>query len=103
VRSGFERRPGAWAHAEALALAAVLDMREHWAADVDSYLGRVTKARILEAVSEGVSSDAAARLADLKKAEMAEAAAAALKDRGWLPPLLRTAAVSVQAAPLAAE
>jgi ParB family chromosome partitioning protein len=103
VRSGFERRPGAWAHADAVALAAGLDMREHWSATADTYLGRVTKARILEAVVEGVSADAAKRLADLKKADMAQAAEAALKDKGWLPPLLRAPAAAPAAAPLAAE
>lgn len=102
VRSGVERRPGAWAHAEALASGAGLDMRTHWSATVDSYLGRVTKARILEAVSEGVSPEAAQRLADLKKGDMAEAAEAALKGRGWLPPLLRTAGEGASV-PLAAE
>lgn len=91
LRGGFERRHGAWTHGEALATAAGLDMRDHWTATEDSYLGRVTKARILEAVTEGVSAEAAGRLADLKKPDMAEAAETALKDSGWLPPLLRTA------------
>ena len=102
VRSGFEGRPGAWAHADALASASGLDMREHWTATADSYLGRVTKARILEAVAEGASPEAAQRLADLKKDEMAEAAEAALKGKGWLPPLLRTAGEGATV-PLAAE
>jgi ParB family transcriptional regulator, chromosome partitioning protein len=52
-------------------MAAALDMREHWSVTVDSYLGRVTKARIQEAVAEGVSGEAAKRLADLKKPAMA--------------------------------
>ncbi len=56
---------------------------------MESYFGRVTKARILEAVAEGASTEAAERLADLKKADMAEAAQAALDGKDWLPPLLR--------------
>ena len=91
VRSGHERRPGAWAHADALAPAAALDMRLGWRPTVGSYFGRVTKARILEAVAEGASPEAADRLKALRKADMAEAAEAALKGAGWLPALLRTA------------
>ena len=89
VRDGYERRPGAWAHADALASASGLDMRVRWSPTVESYFGRVTKARILEAVAEGASTEAAERLADLKKADMAEAAQAALDGKDWLPPLLR--------------
>jgi ParB family chromosome partitioning protein len=55
-----------------------------------NYLGRVSKARILEAVREAVSPVAAENIASLKKTALAEAAALRLKDWGWLPPLLRT-------------
>ena len=55
-----------------------------------SYLGRVTKAHILEAVAEGVSEDAARRIADKKKPDMAEAAEQRLAGKGWLPAVLRT-------------
>jgi ParB family chromosome partitioning protein len=91
VRVPWERKPGAWAHADVLATAASLDMAALWSATVDSYLGRVTKARIREAVGEGVSPDAAQRIADLKKAPMAQEAETLLAGTGWLPPLLRTA------------
>jgi ParB family chromosome partitioning protein len=91
VRIPWERKPGAWAHADALATAASLDMTQSWAPTVGSYLGRVTKARILEAVREGDSPETAERMADLKKPEMAQAAETALAGKGWLPPLLRTA------------
>ncbi len=57
---------------------------------MDSYLGRVTKAHILEAVTEGVSEDAARRIADMKKADMAQAAEQLLAGTGWLPAILRT-------------
>jgi ParB family chromosome partitioning protein len=104
VRVAFDRKPGAWAHADALAQSAALDMRQVWTPTVDSYLGRVTKARIREAVAEGVSPEAADRIADLKKPEIAQAAEDALLGKGWLPPLLRTDGLpKPEAARIAAE
>jgi ParB family transcriptional regulator, chromosome partitioning protein len=55
-----------------------------------SYLGPVTKARILDAVREGAGTEAAERIADMKKLDMAEAAEQLLATTGWLPALLRT-------------
>lgn len=57
---------------------------------MDSYLGRVTKAHIVEAVTEGVAEDAAPRIADMKKPDMAQAAEQLLAGTGWLPTILRT-------------
>lgn len=54
-------------------------------------MGRITKARILEAVREGVSIDAADQMAQMKKQGMAEAAEQLLAGTGWLPAPLRTA------------
>ena len=85
----WERRPGVQAHADALAQAVSLDMTAYWSATTASYLGRVTKARIAEAVSEGVSAEAAERIKPLKKGEMADEAAQLLAGTGWLPVLLR--------------
>ena len=93
----WERRPLAWAQADALAAMVGLDMATCWTPTVRGYLGRVTKARILEAVSEGVSAEAAQRLADLKKPDMAQAAEADLAATGWLPPLLRTMPIGEEA------
>lgn len=56
-----------------------------------NYLGRVTKAGILDAVREGVSEEAAERISAMKKVEMAAAAEQLLTATDWLPPLLRTA------------
>jgi ParB family chromosome partitioning protein len=89
VRS-FERRPGAWAHADDLAAHLKLDMTATWAATAGSYFGRVTKAKIAEAVAEAVSTVAAEGLAGLKKEAMASAAERLLDGKGWLPELLRT-------------
>jgi ParB family chromosome partitioning protein len=49
----------------------------------------VPKAQIAEAVTEGVSAQAANNIAGLKKADMAERAEALLAGTGWLPALLR--------------
>lgn len=86
----WEGRAAALAHADALAVAVDLDMTAYWSATPRSYLGRVTKARIGEAVAQGVGDEAAARLADLKKEPMVAEAARLLDGTGWLPPLLRT-------------
>jgi len=89
VRSPFDRRPGAWTHADRLAVAVDLDMTAYWTPTVASYLGRVTKGRIAEAVREAVSESAAERIGGLKKPEMASEAEALLAGTGWLPVLLR--------------
>jgi ParB family chromosome partitioning protein len=89
VRAPFDRKPGAWAHADRLAEAVDLDMNGYWSPTVASYLGRVTKARIGEAVREAVSDDAAERIGSLKKPDMATEAEALLAGKGWLPSLLR--------------
>jgi hypothetical protein len=66
--------PRAMATAERLAEAVSLDMISHWTPTVRTYLGRITKPHILTAVREGVSNEAADRMADMKKQDMAEAA-----------------------------
>lgn len=84
ARLPYDRRSGG--HADGLAQAVDLDIT-HWTATVTSYLGRVTKARIGEAVAEGVSAEAASWIGGLKKPDMA--AEALLAGKGWLPGLLR--------------
>lgn len=83
------RRGRALDHADALATRLSLDMADYWTPTVESYLGRVTKARILDAVTEGVSPDAARQIAGFKKEPMAAQAEDLLRDRRWLPPILR--------------
>ncbi len=90
VRLPSERRPRAVATADRLAEAVSLDMTAHWVPTTGTYLGRVTKPHILAAVREGVSEEAAGRMADMKKQEMAEAAAQLLAGTNWLPVLMRT-------------
>ena len=91
VHEVYNRRPKALAHADVLARAVSLDMAAAgWTPTVDGYLGRVTKARILQAVREAKGAEAAERIAQLKKAEMAEKAEELLAGSGWLPEPLRT-------------
>ena len=91
VRDPHDRRPGAWAQAETLATAVGLDMRRTWSATAASYFSRVSKARVLEAVTEAVGPEEAGRIVGFKKGDMADAAERLLEGRGWMPPVLRTA------------
>lgn len=84
-----DSRDAALDHADQLALALQLDMRHTWKPTAQSYFARVSKDRILEAVREGVSPEAAANIASMKKLAMADAAEQRLADRGWLPEVLR--------------
>ena len=90
VRWPHDRKPGVWAHADRLAETVGLDMTGYWTPTVASYLGRVTKARIAEAVREAVSEDAAERIGGMKKPDMAAEAETLLAGKGWLPGVLRT-------------
>ena len=91
VHEAYNRRPKALTHADVLAAAVGLDMAAAgWTPTVDGYLGRVTKARILQAVREAKGNDAAERIATFKKGEMAEKAETILAGSGWLPEPLRT-------------
>ena len=89
VRDPHVRRAGVWSQAEVLATAVGLDMTTTWTATAASYFSRVPKARVLEAVTEAVNAEEAARIAGFKKADMAEAAERLVEGRGWLPPVLR--------------
>jgi ParB family chromosome partitioning protein len=92
VHQSYDRRPKALQHADRLATAVRLDMAAAgWTPTVDSYLGRVTKARILDAVREAKGAKAADRIAHIKKVEMAKEAERLLDGTGWLPDPLRTA------------
>jgi ParB family chromosome partitioning protein len=91
VHEPWNRNPRRLAHADRLARAVNLDMAAAgWAPTVDNYLGRVPKARILEAVREA-KGEASAQLIDhLKKPEMAKEAERLLGGTRWLPEPLRT-------------
>ena len=90
VHEAWNRRPKAFAHADRLAQAVDLDMLASWTPTAANFLGRVTKARILQAVAEGRDQRAADRIEHLKKVEMATEAETLLSGSGWLPEPLRT-------------
>ena len=91
VHEPWNRNPRRFAHADTLARAVKLDMAAAgWSPTVDNYLGRVPKARILEAVREA-KGDASVQLIDhLKKPDMAKEAERLLAGTGWVPEPLRT-------------
>jgi ParB family chromosome partitioning protein len=85
--SGLSKR---MAQSDMVANAVGLDMVEAgWEPTVDTYLNRVPKARILEAVREAKGDGTAQLLDHLKKGEMAIEAERLLKGSGWLPEVLR--------------
>ena len=91
VYEPWNRRPRAVVHADRLAQAVDLDMAAAgWKPTVDNFLGRVTKARIIQAVAQAKDQRAADRIEHLKKGEMASEAETLLADTGWLPEPLRT-------------
>jgi ParB family chromosome partitioning protein len=91
VYEPWNRRPRAVAHADRLAQAVDLDMAAAgWKPTVDNFLGRVTKARILQAVAQAKGQRAADRIEHLKKGDMATEAEMLLADTAWLPEPLRT-------------
>lgn len=92
VREPWNRRPGALAHGDRLARAVRLDLAAAgWVPTVDNYLGRVPKARILEAVREAKGEQSSQLIDHLKKPDMAAEAERLLEGSGWLPEPLRTA------------
>lgn len=74
---------------DTLAAEAGLDMKGWWSV-TQTFLERLTKAEILAAVSEAVSTQEARRLEGLKKERMAKKAETLLAATGWLPVPLRT-------------
>jgi ParB family chromosome partitioning protein len=76
--------------ADVLARAVGLDMvTAGWKPNVDNYLGRVTKPRILEAVREAKGEQSVQLIDHLKKGDMAREAERLLEGTGWLPEPLR--------------
>ena len=91
TQRGHERADNArLRHGHALTRAVDLDMAAAgWKPTGDNYLGRVPKARILEAVREGKGESAAQLIDHLKKGEMVKEAQRLLADSSWLPETLR--------------
>ena len=98
IKDSWSRSPGALAHGEQLADTVSLDMvAAGWAPSVDNYLGRVPKARILEAVREAKGERSVMLIASLKKTDMAREAERLLAGAGagWLPKPLRATNVEL--------
>jgi ParB family transcriptional regulator, chromosome partitioning protein len=104
VHEPWSRNPRCLVHAGQVARAVGLDMvAAGWTPTVDNYLGRVTKARILEAVREA-KGEASAQLIDhLKKPDMAKEAERLLAGTGWLPEPLRIPDTDAADEPAATE
>ncbi|UXN57765.1 ParB/RepB/Spo0J family partition protein [Phyllobacterium zundukense] len=90
----WNKRSGAIAHTDQVAGSIGFDMVEAgWAPTVDNYLGRVTKAHILQAVRDAKGEQSAQLIEHLKKTDMAREAERLLAGSGWLPEPLRSAGV----------
>ncbi|NNU69541.1 ParB/RepB/Spo0J family partition protein [Rhizobium sp. WYCCWR 11152] len=87
----WNKRTCAIVHAEQVARSIGFDMvKAGWVPTVDNYLGRVTKANILQAVREAKGEQSVQLIDHLKKQDMAREAERLLKGSGWLPEPLRT-------------
>lgn len=90
AKEKYNRRPQALAHADVVATTLQFDMvSAGWTPTIDNYLGKVTKARILQAVREARGEDSAELIEHLKKDRMTQEAARLLAGSHWLPELLR--------------
>lgn len=84
-------------HSHVLARAVGLDMvASGWKPTADNFFGKVTKARILDAVTEGKGGETAALIDHLKKPDMAREAERLMESAGWLPEPLRTPELPAQ-------
>ena len=91
-------------HSHVLARAVGLDMVEAgWKPTADNYLSRVTKPRILMAVTEAKGEQTAGLIDHLKKGDMAKEAERLLDESGWLPEPLRTPVIEDAGEPPAGD
>lgn len=86
----WNKQPAVIAYSEQIARSIGFDLVEAgWAPTVENYLGRVTKARIVQAVREAKGEETAQMIGHLKKADMAREATRLMEGSGWLPEPLR--------------
>jgi ParB family chromosome partitioning protein len=76
-------------HADAVATALKMDMRHWFSPTADNFFSKVSKTRILEAMTEAGKANSSA--ASLKKGPLAELAETTLVGTGWLPEPIRIA------------
>lgn len=92
----YNRRHQPRIHADVVASTLGFDMvSAGWTPTVDNYLGKVTKARILEAVREARGAESMQLIDHLKKDRMALEAARLLDGSNWLPEPIRDAGYAV--------
>jgi ParB family chromosome partitioning protein len=92
------------AQADRVAKATGLDLvADGWRPTGESYLNRVPKPRIIEAVREGCGERPAQLIEHLKKGDMVIEAERLLSDTGWLPEILRGSEQVEEANPPEAE
>ena len=75
--------------ADQLEKALNVDMADWWTPTGETYLGRVKKEQILEAICEGTNETNLEDLRKMKKADLVAAAERRLTESRWLPQLLR--------------
>lgn len=86
VQTGRERKAN---QSDTLADALGLDMADWWTPTPAKYLSSVSKAKMIEAVTEAAGADAAKEVGGMKKAEAVEFCAAKLEGTRWLPAPLK--------------
>jgi ParB family chromosome partitioning protein len=88
VTTGMPRTPDKQPGAE-LAAALQIDTASYWRATEASYLGAVSKAKIIEAVEEACGRGSGMPIASMKKGDAVKYAEKKLEGTRWLPPMLR--------------
>jgi ParB family chromosome partitioning protein len=90
VRLHHDGRQPRFVAADQLAKAVQLDMADWWTPTGESYLARVKKDQILEAIEQGTAETNFEDLRKMKKAELVDAAERRLAESRWLPEILRS-------------
>ncbi|TCQ16391.1 ParB/RepB/Spo0J family partition protein [Rhizobium sp. PP-CC-3G-465] len=90
VKSKQDSSTARLAHADRIATAIELDMRDHWTAD-EAFLSRLSKAEIGQVLEEvGCATQAIRGVEKGPKAEAVVEAANLIAGKGWLPSILRS-------------
>lgn len=81
--------------AQGIESALAVNMADWWYPSTENYLGHVSKAKLMEAVTECVGAEAAQPIGKMKSGDAIAAAASLLDGRRWLPSTLRAYPVPV--------
>lgn len=84
-------------HADALAQALNLDMRQWWTPTAEGFYRRLSRTQLTQAVQEAGVLAECGNLAAMKKDEAARRTAKALAPTGWMPQPLRSPEAPVEA------